>query len=662
MFEPMINFVKVTIPFLFKKETIVRTASSLFLTGLTTVSNIIGPILLVKSFEELDKKSDPASSSESSSDQMDPVLLVGLFGIAFGLMRTLPVFRRMLLDPVNTQLSSTIARQIVEKVYELDLNKNNLNAVKSVPQSVGKAYLNMDKLYRGLLATTIPSGIDAIAMTVVIYREYGPVGLTFTGTWLLHNILTFINAAPVVKAKEDRNNADYTIYYGVVAATANYRNAHLFGNESKELKNFTQIRRNYNAIRDTESSAIDAGSILPNLISNSILAGMLAYTAYEESKNDDYEEGGLVLFSLYMMQMSYMLMELSTATNQVYDAYINLKEVVDFLEKQPTIFDQPGAKSLSLTPQTANIEFNNVSFAYPAEVGVQPVPVLTNVSFVAPAGKTTAIVGLSGSGKSTITELLNRFYEVQAGEIKIGGHDIRHIKLRSLRKSIALVEQDPALFKGSVHDNVAYGNKSATSQTIQNALQYAGLKPEHLSDGYNTDVGDNGVKLSGGQLQRVAVARALIKGAPIMILDEVTASLDIEKEKEIQENLAIVTKGKTTIVITHRLNTIVNADNIIFIENGVIIEQGNYKDLMNISNGRFKALYELYLQQTQANNSNATSSTVAPLITIAPYIFPEAESDDEDEEEQEQDDLSSSSHNSPSLSPLLGSKRSKFIN
>src|SRR5262249_44090456 len=264
-----------------------------------------------------------------------------------------------------------------------------------------------------------------------------------------------------------------------------------------------------------------------------------------------------------------------------------LFEIVDSQATEPIDDGRP-----PLQLDNARVEFSEVRFSYrPGE------PVLRGMSFVAEPSKVTALVGASGSGKSTVLSLLLRFYEIDGGVISIDGHDVTKVSRQSVRRQIAYVGQDAHLFRGSIRDNIAFGNSRASDAEVISAAKAA-----HAHDfilgfpaGYDARVGEHGLQLSGGQRQRVAIARALIKNAPIILLDEATAALDAESERYVQEAIAELCKGRTTLMIAHRLSTIMHADRILVVENGTIVEIGRHEDLLR-KGGRYASFYRLQLQ------------------------------------------------------------------
>jgi ATP-binding cassette subfamily B protein len=275
------------------------------------------------------------------------------------------------------------------------------------------------------------------------------------------------------------------------------------------------------------------------------------------------------------MQLSIPLNFIGFVYREIKQGLIDIEAMFDLLEVPPEIVDRPNAKTLVV--DGATVRFENVTFSYE-----QNREILKGISFEVPAGRTVAIVGPSGAGKSTISRLLFRFYEVSGGRITVDGQDIRDVTQESLRAAIGMVPQDTVLFNDTIAYNIRYGKVEANDDDIRSAAQIAQIGDfiEGLAEGYKTEVGERGLKLSGGEKQRVAIARTVLKAPPILILDEATSALDIHTEREIQAALDQVSADRTTLVIAHRLSTVVNADEIIVLEDGRIVERGTHNDLM----------------------------------------------------------------------------------
>ena len=304
-----------------------------------------------------------------------------------------------------------------------------------------------------------------------------------------------------------------------------------------------------------------------------------------------------------MMQLFIPLNFLGFVYREIKRALADVEHMISLLDKQPRIADRPGAPELEISGSA--IRFDNVDFNYKPERQI-----LSQVSFRVPAGKKVAIVGPSGAGKSTIARLLFRFYDVTGGTITIDGQDIRHVTQHSLRKAIGVVPQDTVLFNNTIYYNIAYGRPDASEAEVQRAARMAHLEPfiEQLPQGFDTMVGERGLKVSGGEKQRISIARMLLKNPAIMVFDEATSSLDSGAEQAILEALREVAAQTTTLVIAHRLSTVIDADEIIVLRHGRIVEQGSHRDLLSL-NGVYAMMWDL--QQNRPEETHAKLTAVS---------------------------------------------------
>jgi ABC-type transport system involved in Fe-S cluster assembly fused permease/ATPase subunit len=319
----------------------------------------------------------------------------------------------------------------------------------------------------------------------------------------------------------------------------------------------------------------------------SVAITLIMILAARNVVNGEMTLGDLVLVNAFMLQLFIPLNFLGFVYREIKRALADVEHMFSLLQREPAIKDSANAAELSI--KDGVIEFNHVHFSYKSDRQI-----LTDISFTIPQGKKVAIVGPSGSGKSTIARLLFRFYDVNSGSITVDGQDIRDLSQYSLRKAIGIVPQDTVLFNNSIYHNIAYGCPEATDAEVKTAARMAHLDEfiQQLPQGYDTLVGERGLKVSGGEKQRIAIARMLLKNPAIMVFDEATSSLDSTAEQAILKALREVAKNRTTLVIAHRLSTIVDADSIVVIRHGRIVEQGSHNDLLE-DNGVYAKMWEL---------------------------------------------------------------------
>lgn len=322
------------------------------------------------------------------------------------------------------------------------------------------------------------------------------------------------------------------------------------------------------------------------------IASVIAYAGYRAIA-EQQPPGSMFAFITSMMLAYDPARRLARLQVSLERALVNARMIYEILDMKPAQSDRPDAVPLNVKQGT--IRFEDVKFAYSAKDDPEYQPVLNRVSFTAKAGEITAIVGASGAGKSTLITLIQRFYDVEAGRILIDDQDIAGVTVNSLRHSIAYVSQQPYLFEGSIADNIRYGRPDATEQDIIEAAKLANAHEFIIRQpqGYDSPIGENGVTLSGGQRQRLSIARAIVRNAPILLLDEATSALDNDSEKKVQQALETIMQDRTTIVIAHRLSTVVNADKIIVMEAGNIVEEGRHAELISIENGIYARFYQL---------------------------------------------------------------------
>jgi ATP-binding cassette subfamily B protein len=370
-----------------------------------------------------------------------------------------------------------------------------------------------------------------------------------------------------------------------VDSLLNFETVKYFGNEQLEADRYNRATGMYEkaAIKTYTSLAwLNIGQAVIFSIGMAIVMLMSAW----EVANGKQTVGHFVMVNAFMMQLAIPLNFIGTLYREISTGLVDMDAMFTLLDEPKEVVDAPDAKDLAVV--AAAVSFKDVRFSYDPDREI-----LKGVSFDVPAGKTVAIVGPSGAGKSTISRLLFRFYDVKGGSIEIDGQDIRTVTQASLRHAIGMVPQDTVLFNDTVAYNIGYGKFGASREEVEDAAERAQIAGfiASLPKGYDTEVGERGLKLSGGEKQRVAIARTLLKSPPILILDEATSALDTHTEREIQASLDDVSRNRTTLVIAHRLSTVVGADEIIVLKDGVVAERGKHHELM-AQNGIYHSMWE----------------------------------------------------------------------
>ncbi len=377
------------------------------------------------------------------------------------------------------------------------------------------------------------------------------------------------------KFRKEMNELDSSAHSRAIDSLLNYETVKYFNNENFEAKRYDENLERYRKAAVKSQTTLSLLNTGQQLIIAIGLVAML-WRATQGVVDGRMTLGDLVMVNAFMIQLYIPLGFLGVIYREIKQSLTDLDKMFTLMEKEREIADEPGAKPIHIASSPA-VKFENVSFAYdPAR------PILKDVSFEIPPGKTVAVVGSSGAGKSTLARLLFRFYDVQLGHISIAGQDIKHVTQASVRQAIGIVPQDTVLFNDTVEYNIAYGQTGATRAQVEEAARSARIHDFITSTplGYNTMVGERGLKLSGGEKQRVAIARTLLKNPPVVIFDEATSALDSANERAIQAALRTAAQNKTTLVIAHRLSTVVDAHEILVMEEGRIVERGTHADLL----------------------------------------------------------------------------------
>ncbi|EFN81504.1 ATP-binding cassette sub-family B member 6, mitochondrial [Harpegnathos saltator] len=463
---------------------------------------------------------------------------------------------------------------------------------------------SINNLLNYILFQILPTIVDIIIAIVFFVSAFNKwFGLIVFATMILYILATIAVTEWRTKFQRRMNLADNAQKARSVDSLLNFETVKYYGAEAYEVENYRKAILDFQIQEWKSMITLNILNTLQNIIvCGGLLSGSLLclhmVVAHQGLTIGDY-----VLFSSYIIQLYVPLNWFGTYYRAIQKNFIDMENMFELLREEQEVIDAPGAGLLDV--KRGQVEFSNVSFGYSPEKLV-----LKNISFIVPAGKTVALVGPSGAGKSTIMRLLFRFYDVEQGAVIIDGQNVKTVKQESLRSAIGVVPQDTVLFNNTIMYNIQYGRIDASEADIIAAAKHADIHERILTfqNGYETQVGERGLRLSGGEKQRVAIARTILKAPNIVLLDEATSALDTQAERNIQAALNTVCTGRTTIVIAHRLSTIIHADEILVLKEGEIVERGKHEEL--ISHGDiYHAMWQAQLQNNQQNNKDENSST-----------------------------------------------------
>jgi len=508
-------------------------------------------------------------------------------GQAFGDLRD-AVFARVL-----QRAARNIALDVFRHLHALSLRFHLERQTGGLSRVIERGTKSIETLMTFLLFNIVPVLLELCMVLGILAWMFGAAySLIIITTIGLYIAFTIFVTEWRVKIRRQLNEEDTRANAKAIDSLLNYETVKYFGNEEHEAHRYDKALGAY------ENSAIRSRISLAylNIGQAFIISGGLAsimYLAASGVVSGAMTVGDFVLVNTYLLQLSMPLFIFGTAYREIKQALVDMEKMFDLLHEHREVADS--ADAVPLAVNGGAITFENVSFGYDERR-----PILKDVSFEVKPGQTVAIVGSSGAGKSTLSRLLFRFYDVNAGRVLIDGQDIRTVTQESLRAAIGIVPQDTVLFNDTIEYNIAYGKPNATHEEIQRAARMAHIQTfcESLPDKYETVVGERGLKLSGGEKQRVAIARTVLKAPPIFMFDEATSALDTATEREIQANIEEVSRGRTALVIAHRLSTVVNADQILVLDAGRVAERGTHASLLN-QNGLYAAMWRRQLESNE---------------------------------------------------------------
>ena len=492
-----------------------------------------------------------------------------VLSLAFGELRD-AVFAR-----VGQRAIRSVALEVFRHLHAMSLRFHVDRQTGGLSRTISRGVSAIEVLLRFSLFNIIPTLVEILLVFFILWAALDIyIALVTIVTVIVYIAYTMAVTEWRIKFRRQMNESDNQANTKAVDSLLNFETVKYFGNEEHEAQRYDLALRSYEnaAIKSSQSLAllnvgqalvISVGlTVVMLMTGNAIVAGTMTI-------------GGFVMANTYLMQLYQPLGFFGFVYREIKQSLIDIEKMLDLLDVEHEVADAPDARPLSLAG--ASVRFENVNFSYDARR-----PILNNVSFEVPAGKTVAFVGASGAGKSTISRLLYRFYDVGSGRVSIDGQDVREVTQASLRAAVGIVPQDTVLFNDTIYYNISYGRPAASPSEVEDAARLAQIHDFIMSlpDGYQSTVGERGLKLSGGEKQRVAIARTIIKNPVVLVLDEATSALDSRTEQAIQAKLRELSRGRTTLSIAHRLSTVVDVDEILVMQHGTIVERGDHLALL----------------------------------------------------------------------------------
>ncbi|MEY2791417.1 MAG: ABCB family ABC transporter ATP-binding protein/permease [Burkholderiales bacterium] len=570
-------------------------AALLFMVG-AKLANVSVPLLLKDLVDAMSfKPNDPVQIL------VVPVALLVGYGALRLMTSAFTELRELVFAKATQGAARTIALETFQHLHALSLRFHLARQTGGMTRDIERGVRGIESLISYSLYSIVPTLIEVALVLSILAVKFDAWFAWITLAALSFYIFFTVRITEWrTHFRKQANEFDSAAHTKAIDSLLNYETVKYFGNEAYEASRYDESLERLRKARLKSQTSLSLLNTGQQLIIAAALVAML-WRATQGVVDGRMTLGDLVMINAFMIQLYIPLNFLGVLYREIKQSLTDLDKMFVLMDREREVADMPNATELNCE-NGALLKFESVSFAYEPDR-----PILHNISFEIPSGKTVAVVGPSGSGKSTLARLMFRFYDVQQGRITINGQDIRQVTQHSVRKALGIVPQDTVLFNDTVAYNIGYGRTGSTQEEIETAAKAARIHDFIASTpkGYATSVGERGLKLSGGEKQRVAIARTLLKNPPILVFDEATSALDSANERAIQAELASAAQNKTTLVIAHRLSTVVDAHEILVMEAGHIIERGNHAHLLQL-NGRYAQMWALQ-QNSEASSEEATA-------------------------------------------------------
>jgi ABC-type transport system involved in Fe-S cluster assembly fused permease/ATPase subunit len=570
-------------------------AALLFMVG-AKLANVSVPLLLKDLVDAMSfKPNDPLQIL------VVPVALLVGYGALRLMTSAFTELRELVFAKATQGAARTIALETFQHLHALSLRFHLARQTGGMTRDIERGVRGIESLISYSLYSIVPTLIEVTLVLTILAVKFDAWFAWITLAALSFYIFFTVRITEWrTHFRKQANEFDSAAHTKAIDSLLNYETVKYFGNEAYEANRYDESLERLRKARLKSQTSLSLLNTGQQLIIAAALVAIL-WRATQGVVDGRMTLGDLVMINAFMIQLYIPLNFLGVLYREIKQSLTDLDKMFVLMDREREVADVPNAPDLNCE-QGAHLKFESVSFAYESDR-----PILHNISFEIPSGKTVAVVGPSGSGKSTLARLMFRFYDVQQGRITINGQDIRQVTQHSVRKALGIVPQDTVLFNDTVAYNIGYGRTGSTQEEIETAAKAARIHDFIASTpkGYATSVGERGLKLSGGEKQRVAIARTLLKNPPILVFDEATSALDSANERAIQAELASAAQNKTTLVIAHRLSTVVDAHEILVMEAGRIIERGNHAQLLQL-NGRYAQMWALQ-QNSEGSSEEVTA-------------------------------------------------------